>query len=102
MLSACSNGPKKIIDGIMSTIYFDLELVKCIRLYNYHWLSYWKHYTILELEEHKSLKCDCVNCHVGFSPTKNEKELLMTKGITPSCKKHVVAFPKEEVTRRLW
>ena len=26
----------------------------------------------------------------------------MTKGITPSCKKHVFAFPKEEVTRRLW
>ena len=25
----------------------------------------------------------------------------MTKGITPSCKKHVFAFPKE-VTRRLW
>ena len=24
------------------------ELVKCIRLYNYHWLSYWKHHTILE------------------------------------------------------
>ena len=23
MLSACSNGPKKIIDDIMSTIYFD-------------------------------------------------------------------------------
>ena len=34
-------------------------------------------------------------------PTKKEKE-LMTKGITPSCKKHVFAFPKEEVTRRLW
>ena len=27
---------------------------------------------------------------------------MMTKGITPSCKKHVFAFPKEEVTRRLW
>ena len=26
----------------------------------------------------------------------------MTKGITPSCKKHVFAFPKEEATRRLW
>ena len=26
----------------------------------------------------------------------------MTKGITTSCKKHVFAFPKEEVTRRLW
>ena len=26
----------------------------------------------------------------------------MTKGITSSCKKHVFAFPKEEVTRRLW
>ena len=27
----------------------------------------------------------------------------MTKGITPSCKKHAFAFPKEEeVTRRLW
>ena len=26
----------------------------------------------------------------------------MTKGITPPCKKHVFAFPKEEVTRRLW
>ena len=26
----------------------------------------------------------------------------MTKRITPSCKKHVFAFPKEEVTRRLW
>ena len=25
----------------------------------------------------------------------------MTKGITP-CKKHAFAFPKEEVTRRLW
>ena len=25
----------------------------------------------------------------------------MTKGITPSCKKHVFAFPKQ-VTRRLW
>ena len=24
------------------------ELVKCIHLYNYHWLSYWKHRTILE------------------------------------------------------
>ena len=24
------------------------------------------------------------------------------EGITPSCKKHVFAFPKEEVTRRLW
>ena len=26
----------------------------------------------------------------------------MTKGITPSYKKHVFAFPKEEVKRRLW
>ena len=26
----------------------------------------------------------------------------MTKLITPSRKKHVLAFPKEEVTRRLW
>ena len=26
----------------------------------------------------------------------------MTKGITPSCKKHVFAFPKEKATRRLW
>ena len=26
----------------------------------------------------------------------------MTKGITPSRKKHVFAFPKEEATRRLW
>ena len=26
----------------------------------------------------------------------------MTKEITPSCKKHVFAFPKEEATRRLW
>ena len=26
----------------------------------------------------------------------------MTKGITPPCKKHVFAFPKEEATRRLW
>ena len=26
----------------------------------------------------------------------------MTKGITPSRKKHVFAFQKEEVTRRLW
>ena len=26
----------------------------------------------------------------------------MTKGITSSCKKHVFAFPKEEVRRRLW
>ena len=26
----------------------------------------------------------------------------MVKGITHSCKKRVLAFPKEEVTRRLW
>ena len=26
----------------------------------------------------------------------------MTKGITPSRKKHVFAFPQQEVTRRLW
>ena len=26
----------------------------------------------------------------------------MTKGTTPSRKKHVFTFPKEEVTRRLW
>ena len=47
------------------------------------------------------MKCAAVNCRSGFSPTKKEKE-LMTKGITPSCKKHVFDFPKEEVTRRLW
>ena len=47
------------------------------------------------------VKCAAANCRSGFSPTKKEKE-LMTKGITPSCKKHVFAFPKEEVTRRLW
>ena len=68
--------------------------------YNYHWLSYWKHHTILELEENKRVKCAAENCRSGFSPTKKEKE-LMTKGITP-CKKHVLTFPKEEVTRRLW
>ena len=45
------------------------------------------------------MKCAAVNCRLGFSPTKKEKE-LMTKGITP-CKKHVFDFPKEEVTRRL-
>ena len=43
------------------------------------------------------MKCAAVNCRSGLRPTKKEKE-LMTKGITPSCKKHV----KEEVTRRLW
>ena len=53
------------------------------------------------IEENKSLKCAAVNCRSGFSLTKKEKE-LMTKGITPSCKKHVFAFPKEEVTWRLW
>ena len=47
------------------------------------------------------VKCAAVNCRSGFSPTKKEKE-LMKKGITPSRKKHVFAFPKEEVTRRLW
>ena len=47
------------------------------------------------------MKCAAVNCRSGFSPTKKEKE-LMTKGITPPCKKHVFVFPKEEVTRRLW
>ena len=26
----------------------------------------------------------------------------MTKGITPSCKKHVFAFPKQIAARRLW
>ena len=46
------------------------------------------------------VKCAAENCRSGFTPTKKEKE-LMTKGITP-CKKHVFAFPKEEVTRRLW
>ena len=44
------------------------------------------------------MKCAAVNC---LSETKKEKE-LMTKGITPSCKKHAFPFPKEEVTRRLW
>ena len=42
-----------------------------------------------------------VNCQSGFSPTKKEKE-LMTKGITPSSKKRVFAFSKEEVRSRLW
>ena len=44
--------------------------------------------------------CCSINCRSGFSLTKKEKELMM-KGITP-CKKHVFAFPKEEITRRLW
>ena len=48
------------------------------------------------------MRCSNLNCRSGFSPTKKEKKNLMTKGITPSCKKHVFAFPKEEVTRRLW
>ena len=48
------------------------------------------------------VKCAVVKCRSGFSPTKKGKKELMTKGITPSCKKHVFAFPKEEVTRRLW
>ena len=59
----------------------------------------WKN--IHHIIENKRVKCAAVNCGSVFSPTKKEKE-LMTKGITTSCKKHVFAFPKEEVTRRLW
>ena len=47
------------------------------------------------------VKCAVVKCRSGFSPTKKGKK-LMTKGITPPCKKHVFALPKEEATRRLW
>ena len=47
------------------------------------------------------VKCAAVNCRSGFNPTKKEEELI-SKGITPSCMKHVFAFPIGEVTRRLW
>ena len=100
MLSAYNNGPKKILTVSCLQFISTKELINCIRLYNYHWLSYWKHHTILG-EENKRVKCAVVKCRSGFSPTKKEKE-LMTKGITPSCKKLVFAFSKEEATRRLW
>ena len=41
----------------------------------------------------------CSELSVRIYPHKGKK--LMTKGITPSCKKHVFAFPKE-ATMRLW
>ena len=64
-------------------------------------MSYWKHHTVLREEEYKVVKCSAIKYWSGFNPTKKGKE-LMTKGITPSCRKHVLAFPKEKVTRRLW
>ena len=40
MLSACSNGPKKLLTVSCLQFISTKELVKCIRLYNYyHWLS---------------------------------------------------------------
>ena len=45
MLSACSNGPKKLLTVSCLQFISTKELVKCIRNYNYyHWLSYWKHH----------------------------------------------------------
>ena len=51
------------------------ELVKCIRLYNYHWLSYWKHHTILEKEEKKRVKINVLQKTVcqDLAPQRRKK-----------------------------
>ena len=39
---------KKLLTVSCLQLISTKELIKCIRLYIYHWLSYWKHHTILE------------------------------------------------------
>ena len=44
----------------------------------------------------------CSKLSAMIKTHKEGRRIIDDVGITPSCKKHVFAFPKEEVTRRIW